>query len=151
MTKHHALRLLKLATRLEAVPRADFDMDVWVQTKDGPECGTQACALGWAGLMPEFRRLGLKSDASVCQVTFVPKTLFDNKVCDAANREDQEEGFYVSPARLKEGVAAGRRFFGLSRTEACTLFRPRGTGHTTPKQVARDIRNLVGSHFPDLV
>jgi hypothetical protein len=59
-------RLLKLAKFLETkVPKGRFNYDIVfsnysVKLKGGPECGTAACAMGWACSIPEFRKLGLK-------------------------------------------------------------------------------------------
>jgi hypothetical protein len=59
-------RLLKLAKFLETkVPKGRFNYEVVfsrysVKFKGGPECGTAACAMGWACSIPEFKKLGLK-------------------------------------------------------------------------------------------
>lgn len=47
-------RLLVLAEFLETkVPASAFDLSDW-------NCGTSACAVGWATTIPEFRLLGLR-------------------------------------------------------------------------------------------
>lgn len=64
MKKHHGRRLLKLADRIEILPRKRFIIHSWVgegwNGSSGFSCGTSACAMGWATTMPEFRRLGLR-------------------------------------------------------------------------------------------
>lgn len=45
-------RLLKLADFLDTVPAEKFDLRTW-------QCGTTACAVGWACTMPEFQDEGL--------------------------------------------------------------------------------------------
>ena len=64
-------RLLMLADFLETVPEKKFDINVWRRDKnswdisDGnliTECGTVACAVGWACALPEFQKMGLWYD-----------------------------------------------------------------------------------------
>jgi hypothetical protein len=61
-------RLQTLATFLKKVPSNKFDLGHWrvhVDNEDGPpvtdlnECGTTACAIGWACSIPEFIEAGL--------------------------------------------------------------------------------------------
>lgn len=63
----NAERLLLLADKLDevhALTPKQFNYNHWVgrdwQGKSDLSCGTQACALGWATTIPEFRALGLK-------------------------------------------------------------------------------------------
>ena len=60
-------RLLRLADFLENnVPIKKFYMGTWASKEDINECGTTACAMGWATKIPEFAAAGLylgKSDA----------------------------------------------------------------------------------------
>ena len=51
-------RLLRLAEFLETVPPEQFDMSSWIS-----ECGTAACAAGWAARIPEFNAAGYRCDA----------------------------------------------------------------------------------------
>lgn len=70
-------RMLSLYNFMAALPSKVIDMDAWRQTAKGvynkdignkelraaienPSCGTQACALGWACAIPEFKKAGLK-------------------------------------------------------------------------------------------
>jgi hypothetical protein len=71
-------RLLKLATFLDTVPAEKFDLKDWRRSGGEVEegnlssdvtdeqllgdCGTTACAFGWACTMPEFQALGLHYD-----------------------------------------------------------------------------------------
>ncbi len=55
-------RLLKLADFLSALKlkRGQFKMADWATSivNGAPECGTAACAAGWAARIPSFRRAG---------------------------------------------------------------------------------------------
>lgn len=61
-------RLVKLAAFLEKLPRNRFDYSRFIgadwEGGQNLECGTTACALGWAATMPEFRRLGVRLDTA---------------------------------------------------------------------------------------
>jgi len=164
MRPFHARRLLKLADKLEGLNRAEFHMGMWGVEDEKSPCGTAACALGWAGLMPEFRRVGLMPEFrrvglktevaesesySGGEVRFRPERESDKEFCRMANREDREAGHHAPSMNSYRREHAGRRFFGLSRTEADSLFFPH-KGHRTPKQVARHIRGVVKKHHPDL-
>lgn len=59
-------RMEKLASYLRTVPEEKFFFNSWFGHIDSPndnpsECGTVACALGWACMIPEFNRDGLKA------------------------------------------------------------------------------------------
>ncbi len=58
----HRERLKRLAEILDAVPPAQFDLGFWYTKTD---CGTIACAGGWAALDPGFQADGLKPDAGM--------------------------------------------------------------------------------------
>jgi hypothetical protein len=56
-------RLLKLADFLETkVPPDSFNMSHWGRGDDAgkPQCGTTACALGWASAIPSLRKAGVR-------------------------------------------------------------------------------------------
>lgn len=61
-------RLIFLANFLDTVPKSRFDLDSWRSTTNeisdrvffSKECGTTACAVGWACALPQFQALGLK-------------------------------------------------------------------------------------------
>jgi hypothetical protein len=152
MTERHAKRLLKLADRLEEVERREFDMCTWWTKKcdaKGNVCGTAGCALGWAGMMPGFRRLGLKTALlGDTAIEFSPTTVADRVVFDRCDNEDLMDGWEVFP--VATNLNAARRFFGLMRFESRQLFTP-SDGHHGPKQVARNIRKMVRKYHPKLV
>lgn len=55
-------RLLKLADFLETADLpGEFNLETMAQDwrAGQPQCGTQACALGWATTIPSFRKAGL--------------------------------------------------------------------------------------------
>ncbi len=54
-------RLLVLAEFLETkVPRDKFNLGDWATSLDSNECGTAACAVGWATTIPAFADAGLR-------------------------------------------------------------------------------------------
>lgn len=56
----HYLNLL--ADHLDRMPvdKIDFDLESWGSTPEDNACGTTACAMGYACLVPEFQKRGLK-------------------------------------------------------------------------------------------
>lgn len=123
-------RLLKLAEFLETanIP-IKFDMAAGElgyaeSAKAGrPECGTAACALGWATAIPSFRRAGLRFDM---------------------------DGYTSWPIfREAAGYLAGAAFFEISGPQASGLFVPTDIQFLKGKRgrriVARRIRKLVES------
>jgi len=119
-------RLLKLATFLETkVPRGKFNMEFWGTTpRNTYGCGTAACALGWAGHIPSFKRAGLKTKPD----EYGGSVIYDNGV---------NMKFY--------NFAAGREFFDLTDEQASNLFSPGSyeNGKRGPKSVAKRIREMV--------
>jgi hypothetical protein len=122
-------RLLKLAdfiwSKQHKVPRQRFYYGSWVgeDWKGSPtlDCGTTACALGWAATMPTFRRLGLRLTPFV----------IDDEITVNETLESR-----------------GAEVFGLSLNEFDALFVPGGEynplrARATPKQVADRIRAFV--------
>lgn len=109
-------RLLILADFLsEKVPSEQFLLDVWVA--DDGECGTVACACGWAARIPEFAALGFR--------------LHDREIVDGV--------FDAWPAfGDKEGWDAVEAFFDLIWEEAHYLF----ASHMYPCN-ARDTKDVV--------
>lgn len=113
-------RLLELADYLDALPALQerrpkttprFDMSCFYYPAP---CGARACALGHAGLMPRFRKLGLRTDRRTGDVRYKDYLFF----------------------------AAAARFFKISFGDASNLFRDRGI-RNTPTDVAEDIRCYV--------
>jgi hypothetical protein len=113
-------RLLELATYLETtVHPYNFDMKVW--HKKSPSCGTTACALGHACMIPRFKRLGLRL------------------------KESDSWSSLSSPSyKENEGLKAAEKFFGLTSNEAERLFRE-GPENETPGAWAFGIRQFVKS------
>lgn len=138
--KVSAQRLLKLAAFLEKLPRKRFDYTVWVgyDWKGSPtlDCGTTACALGWAAAMPSFRRLGLRIE------------------------NDPSHPVQPAPVITYKGSRGSNiwiacEVFGVEYDQAMYLFTPgqvyellpRSPGvHATPKQVAKHIRRFVATY-----
>lgn len=146
MTKVHAKRLLKLADYLAAFQEPSqpapgavgFDMRL-IYTSDpaqlGEEpdewlakhpCGTVACVLGHAGLIPQFQKLGLgvvDSDNGAGHITL------------AGEADDIEH--------------VAETFFGLDHDEAFDLFLDFYDMDAQGK--ATQIRKIVKRHHRDLV
>lgn len=132
-------RLLKLAEFLETakIPRKRFDMSTWaeaqgdscvadVQLKD---CGTAACACGWATTIPSFRKAGFR-------LVYDPDS---PDLPDLQFGEDKE-------------FAAVEAFFNLEECDATSLFRAEAyeEGRATPKRVAKRIRSFVAKHAAEV-
>lgn len=69
-------RLLDLADLLGRVPPKKFDMTSWARNlppdmdpANEEQCGTSACALGWATTLPWARKLGARLDREAGVVT----------------------------------------------------------------------------------
>lgn len=114
-------RLLKLADHLDTVPRAQLNMGTW-------KCGTVACAVGHAAMMPEFNAEGLRmiSEAG------------NHRYGDAYPCYTEGIKTHYSP------WDAAMKFFGLSWQDANHLF---SSTHydlpPTPAEVSARIRGLV--------
>jgi hypothetical protein len=105
-------RLLILADHLESIPRDEaqthFDMHHWfthmeamsrrpfVAKKFFQSCGTSACALGIATLIPEFKALGLGLDRTI--------------------------PMFIDHDGPRFGFGAAEAFFGLNRYAASKIF-----------------------------
>jgi hypothetical protein len=122
-------RLTKLADRLAKVQEERFDMALWAahNGEHSPEednfCGTAACALGHAAMIPAFKRAGLGLD------WFLRDEGNPDKGWSAFVRFD---GF--------DSEDAGAAFFGLSAEEANKLFLDT---NATRKEVIKNIRKLA--------
>lgn len=105
--------LNKLADFLETQILDDgFNLGLWY--RQAPECGTVACACGWATTIPEFAERGLKLE----------KLSNFEKVVVL-----RDAGGYHS------GFNAAMVFFGLERWQAKALFDP--SGYPTPSMVRK--------------
>jgi hypothetical protein len=145
MKYFHKQRLLKLAHFLDSVPRKKFDIgsfitvksdnlgedfsdeyDYWtVKALKNNECGTVACACGWAATIPSFRKAGYKLNDF--------GTIMFNGEKDWGAIED---------------------FFGLEETESSYLFLGSSYPYdykTTPKQVKQRILKFLKQKEKDNV
>lgn len=145
-------RLTKLAELLDTVPPDRFNMDYWGLAPHGDledlniaECGTAACALGWACSIPEFRAAGLrlrKIGTSIRYDHFSPEIKIRSEAYPAL--EVAHEAFH-----------AGAKFFDITLEQSEWLFLPREyepPGYDqdedppiiiTPADVAARIRALI--------
>ena len=124
-------RLTRLADYLEELPRTKrFNMGTWGEHHGKHEpaemnyCGTEACALGHAAMMPEFKRAGLKLE-------WMHHTPWNGIGA----------GWWEAEISFKSRMAdrAGALFFGLSGSEAYDLFY---TQRSKPRVIAR-LRKLA--------
>lgn len=124
-------RLQALANVLREVPDANFDLETWRYTPGSGEnatdvqvlshnCGTTACAIGWACAMPEFQAQGL--------------------------RWEGVQPALVGEGSLDTGWDAVKVFFGISYHASQRLFNQDGYDidvHVTPNDVADSIEDFV--------
>ena len=95
-------RLEQVVRVLEELPRAKkFNLRTWMT------CGTTACACGWAGMDPWFRRRGFKT---------------------------KKQGGYDVCYKSYTGIWATRIFFDLTRNEGQWLFLRSGYGRDGSKR-----------------
>ena len=137
-------RILKLADFVEQRPRARFDFSIIVgddwKLDTNWSCGTSGCALGWATVMPLFRKLGLHIDEASRQVVLA------ESYSGYASWED-----------------IGEQIFGVNLKVMYALFQPNDFGEynndyydfekeirypyltedATPKQWAKHARKIV--------
>ena len=117
-------RLMKLADRLDTVPREKFDMDTWGsggagRTWRSTACGTTACACGWATTIPEFKKAGLKLTGTA--------------------------GVFWLHFGERDGMGAAMAFFGLEGRDVDKLFY---NELKTPKSEANLIRRFCKEKDP---
>src|SRR5262245_63576628 len=153
MQEFHAKRLLKHADFLDTVLRKQFNIGFW--GCDDSKCGTVACVLGWAGMMPAFRRAGLKTDLQDDTVIFTPMLRADIEYAKS------RLGYHP---RVVYMSLAGELFFGLTNEQSTHLYMPGAyqihlesevtfqeqPPKATPKMAAKRIRHLVMHHHPKL-
>lgn len=132
MKKFHINRLLKLADHLETVSKRVFNLQSWKQSN----CQTTACAVGCACEIPSFRKAGLK-------LVF---DYYEEGACDDGNGNDCNIKYFRPVFGDLVSWDAVEEFFGLNLYEAEYLFQSKNYAtetNTTPKQVAKRIRELV--------
>lgn len=132
-------RLLLLARVLDGIPERLFDLTSWFtglgdcdDCDNQYDCGTVACAVGWACRVPAFHRLGLSSETR-CGVT---EPLYHDPETDPGGDN------------TREGWDAVEQFFGLSQVSANYLFSSYQYNHgnsARPSDVAARIRDFVAS------
>lgn len=106
-------RLERLVDILKTVPPEKFDMSMWYSSNIS-ECGTVACAGGYACLDPAFQKLGLHF------------------------------GYNKIPCyKGQEGIGALRAFFDLPSSVAMRLFLLYRVQPVKPATVIRRIRALL--------
>jgi hypothetical protein len=125
--------LLALADFLENDPRVEghFDMDTvlaakgydFYHTKNGkPDlqaCGTAACAMGWAPMVPAIHRAGL---------SYI--------------KLEHGDWYIALHGQVCGFVSAAAELFDIDSSDVAILFYS-CPGHRTPEQVARNIRRFV--------
>ena len=149
-------RLTKLADYLrDNVPNQRFDLDTFVnhekdifgrkedlktvrkELKEG-FCGTTACAVGHACMMPEFQKKGMRV-----------------RIVDSSGWGSSEGNYLAATFKDKdgnifEGFEAAQKFFKISEDRAEKLFSPDGYNHggwgpsnVSKSQVVKAIRDYV--------
>lgn len=130
MNKVGARRLLKLSKFLKDNKRKiNVNMSYWALSEHNgmPECGSSACALGWATTIPSFRKAGLrlyyKSANARCYVQY--------------NKE-------------RHPVSAASKFFNISEDDAQHIFTDWAHvyGAKAINEVCRKIEKLVKEYHP---
>lgn len=111
-----------------------FDMSIWAQKKYGTvrpkvgDCGTAACALGWATTIPEFESAGLH--------LFV--------FTDGIGGFESEPRLKKFPAGDNDPFGVAAKFFDIPYGDASKLFYP-AKGHQTALEVSENLRKYVQS------
>lgn len=119
-------RLLILADFLETVPPYLFDMDRFGRFKNEKrDCGSTACALGWATTIPSFNKEGFVAIGMILSPYW--------------ERRYSAMPYYHD----REGFAAAEKFFDLDYRTTQELFGGSGTNYYTPNHVAKRIRDVV--------
>lgn len=130
LSKKAERRLNKLVRYMEELPREarkHFSMGHWfwdreyrvpphtkITRRDLEPCGTSACALGWATVIPEFHRAGLQMTGE----------------------------HWVPRFRRRRGHHAAMAFFNLTEEQSRALFSP-GNRDRTPKAWAKRAKKLI--------
>lgn len=135
-------RLNKLIELLETIPDADFDLRNWIGKYNGVQmidyvkpdlsfegdCGTVACAIGWACLDPWFNSQGLKLD-------------------DSPTLRTSEPIYYCPVDEFKyHSFSAVGMFFDIARDKAEELFlhsKYPETDRVKPSQVIEKIKEFM--------
>lgn len=116
-------RLKLLMKRLRSVDPSSFSYYTWFdgrwhENEDGVGCGTTACALGHAALIPELREAGLATRRSGVGASFCGA----GGVCMVERIGEKE------PVDNRHAYEAGAIVFGLEHVESLFLFQPDTSG-----------------------
>jgi hypothetical protein len=145
ITDKGAERLLKLARYLKNVVAKNypdkFDMNQWAtgkfKNRKEPNCGTVACALGWATLVfPRDLRIG----DIISSVQVYTAQVYTAQVYTAREYLDHEYPELGKFVRTGEDAAAV--FFHINYKTAIHLFHP-GRNHRTAAQVAKNFELFI--------
>lgn len=120
-------RLMVLADFLDGLPKKNFNFNFWGRQDRKNYCGTVACALGWAQLIPAFNKQGL------CPVN--------------ANTDYLSWCTLDGQSAYIENAAAS--FFELTDGEVTKLFVD-GAGDPTdktPKDISKRIRTFIRNNL----
>lgn len=135
-------RLLRLATYLVNLPpQVKFDMTSWGEHAKAHEpvkdnyCGTSACALGHAGMIPEFNRAGLRLE-------------WHKRTREEQQAYKQPKWFAIPTFGDATEKEAGRLFFGLSDQESDHLFY--ATDDNRDTVVLKLLRLAAGKDISDV-
>lgn len=122
-------RLLKLADFLDTLPAKRFDISLYAEdgfSKDN--CGTAACACGWATVVFPRSRLKLKKNK-------LYDYSFHTNIISYKDKHDKE----------LEGTLAAAAFFDIPHKIANNLFLASGYHNlnVSPEEVAMKIRSTI--------
>lgn len=120
MNVERLTKLAELMDRIKPTSKKKFDLQYWKKKTD---CGTSACAVGWACSDPWFKEQGLKL-----------KT-------DVWSRKETETAWDVYYDDWRH-FAAVARFFDIREYEAEHLFMP-GVEYSKPADVASRVREFI--------
>ncbi len=129
-------RLLKLADFIDKLPRKAFNLGILASKTS---CGTTCCLMGWAGMMPTFRRLGYRTNFDVFGE-------LSSKGVEYGDGNYESIGDYSGAANL----------FGLLWEESIGLFKSTNpynyypTDRPTPKKAAKVLRAFVARKLKEL-
>ena len=136
----HPKRLLKLADYLEKrVENKKFDMGTWGShvgdhdPKKDNFCGTTACAMGWATMIPSFQKLGLVGEW---------RPVHEDDCAGDEVKHSQMIHLFAKTGRAivrDDAIGVAQRLFGITYKEAAHLFYYGGSR----KEVVRHIREFV--------
>lgn len=97
-------RLRVLYSVLAGLPDSRVDLGAWKSHRPN-DCGSIACAGGWAAMYPPFRELGLLSNSSGTPL-----------MCGTPHPLDPRESYTAA------GTPALSRFFGLKPADGAAMF-----------------------------